>query len=206
MKASRNLTIVSTIVLSILAIASNAGAVLDVDEIAGTFGAIALNPGGSAEFALTLGAVSQPAAGGSLVVSDIAVDLAGYTASVGSPGSVIVDGSTVTIENVTDATSAVFNVDSASLTQWQISPPGTGEISLYLTLTSNTLTDAGNPIALPLTMQMRIAYLGLAIETNGSDATARLTGQFQIASFLAIPEPATLVLLLGGFVLLRRFR
>ncbi len=200
---SRNVAIAaSIIVLSILAIASNAGAVLIVDEISGTFGAIELNPGGSAHFELTQGGVSQPAAGGSLVVFDIAVDLTGYTAS---GDSVLVDGSTVTIANVTNASSATFNVDSATLTQILIDPIGIGYMTLDLTLTSNTLTDAGDPIVLPSTMQMLITYNGLAIETDGSNVTASLT-MFGSASFSAVPEPATLALLLGGFVLSRKFR
>ncbi len=192
----------SIIVLSILAIASNAGAALIVNEISGTFGAIELDSGDSAYFELTQGAVSQPAAGGSLVVFDTGVDLTGYTAS---GDSVLVDGSTVTIANVTDAKFATFNVDSATLTQILIDPIGIGYMTLDLTLTSNTLTDAGDPIVLPSAMQMLITYNGLAVETDGSDGTASLS-MLGSASFSAIPEPATFVLLLGGFVLLRRLR
>ncbi len=206
MTGSRNAVIaVSIIVLSILAIASNAGAVLVVNEISGNFGIIGLNPGGSADFELTQGEVTQPGAGGSLVVFDIAVDLTGYS---GSGGSVLVDGSKVTIANVITATSAVFNVDSATLTQILINPLGIGYMTLDLTQNTSDLTtdDPGDAIVLPSTMQMLITYNGLAVETDGSDGIASLDGLFGSASFSAIPEPATFALLLGGLVLVRKFR
>lgn len=201
MTGSRNAAIAaSIIVLSILAIASNAGAVLVVNEISGTFGAIGLDSGNPAYFELTLGEVSQPAAGGSLVVFDIAVDLTGYTAS---GDSVLVDGSTVVIANVITATSAVFNVDSATLTQILIDPIAIGYVTLDLTQnTSDLTTDTDDAIVLPSTMQMFIIYNGLVVDNDG---TASLNG-FGSASFSVVPEPATLALLLGGFVFLSRFR
>ena len=204
MTNSRNAAIAALIVvLSILAIASNAGAVLIVNEISGNFGSIGLNPVGGADFELTQGAVSQPAAGGSLVVFDIAVDLTGYTAS---GDSALVDGSTVIIANLTNATSAVFNVDSATLTQILIDPLGIGFMTLDLTQNANNLTtDTDEPIVLPSAMQMFIIYNGLVVETDGSDGIASLN-TLRSASFSAIPEPATFALLLGGLVLLRKFR
>ncbi len=201
MTNSRNVALAaSIIILSILAIASNAGAVLIVNEISGTFSAIGLDSGNSAYFELTQGAVSQPAVGDPLGVLDIGVDLTGYIAS---GDSVLVDGSTVAIWNLTNGTSATFNVDSATLTQILIDPIGIGYMTFDLTLTSNTLTDAGDPIVLPSTMQMLITYNGLAIETDGSNGTASLS-MFGSASFSAVPEPASLALLLGGFVFLRK--
>ncbi len=207
MKALRNLTIVSTIVLFILAFASNAGADLIVNEISGTFHAIGLDSGDSAYFELTQGEITQPAAGGTLVVLDIGVDLTGYTES---GNRVLVDGSTVAIWNQTNGTFAAFNVDSASLIQWQISPLGIGQMSLDLTLdlTQNTnplTTDAGDLIVLPSTMQMFIIYMGLAIETDGGDGIANLNGH-ERALFSAVPEPATLALLLGGLAFVRKRR
>ena len=134
---------------------------------------------------------------------DIGVDLTGYTAS---GDGVLVDGSTVTIANLVNATFAMFNVDSATLTQILIDPIGIGYMTLDLTQNTNNLTtDTGDAIVLPSTMQMFITYNGLAIETDGSDGTASLNG-FGSASFSAIPEPATFALLLGGLVLLRKFR
>ena len=204
MAGSRNAAIAaSIIVLSILAVASNAGATLIVDEISGGFGIIGLNPGGSADFELTQGEVSQPPAAGSLVVFDIGVDLTGYTAN---GDSVLVDGSTITIANLVTATAAVFNVSSASLTQVLVNPLGIGYISLDLTLnTSNLTTDTGEDILLPSTMQAVITYNGLVVETDGSDGIASLNA-LGSASFTASPEPATFALLLGGLILLRKFR
>lgn len=202
MTGSRNAAIAaSIIVLSILAIASNAGAVLIVNEISGTFGAIGLDSGDPAYFELTLGEVSQPAAGGSLVMFDIAVDLTGYTAN---GDSVLVDGSTVIIANVITATSAVFNVDSATLTQILIDPIAIGYVTLDLTRNTSNLTtdDPDDPIALPSTMQMFIIYNGLVVDNDGI-ASLNTLGS---ASFSVVPEPATLALLLGGLALLSRFR
>ncbi|RKY05312.1 MAG: hypothetical protein DRP66_10680 [Planctomycetota bacterium] len=184
-----------------LAIASNAGAAMVVNEISGTFGAIGLDSGDPASFELTGGTVSQPAAGGSLEILDIGVDLTGYASS---GDSVLVDGSTVAIWNPTNGTIATFDVDSATLTQILIDPLGIGYMELDLTRNINNLaTDADDPIVLPLTMQMLITYNGLAIETDGSNGIAGLN-MYGSASFSAVPEPASLALLLGGFVFLRK--
>ena len=192
----------SIIILSILAIASNASAVLIVNEISGTFGTIGLDSGDSAYFELTQGAVSQPAAGGSLEILDIGVDLTGYTAS---GDSVLVDGSTVAIWNLTNGTIATFNVDAATLTQILIDPLGIGYMELDLTQSTNNLTtDTGDPIVLPSAMQMVISYNGLVVDTDGiASLNGNATGS---ASFSAVPEPASLALLLGGFLFLRKFK
>ncbi len=203
MTNSRNAAIAAPIiVLSILAIASNAGADLIINEISGTFGAIGLDSGDSAYFELAQGEVSQPGTGGALVVYDIAVDLTGYSA-IGDDVTVI--GGTVTIENSDNATTAVFSVSSASLTQILISPLGIGYMELDLSWSSSNLTYSGEAVVLPSAMQMVISYNGLAIETDGTDGTASLNG-LGSASFSAIPEPATFALLLGGLVLVRKFR
>jgi hypothetical protein len=198
MKALRNLTIVSTIVLSVLAVASNAGATFIVDEISGVFGIIGLEPSG---FGLSGGSISQSAqddiAGLGLV--NIAVDVTGWTTN---GDDVAVVGGTVTIINAGNITTAVFDVTSASLTQILVSPVGVGLMELDLSWLNSDLTYLGQTVDLPSAMQMVISYNGLVVD-NG---TARLNATTASASFSAIPEPASLAMLLAGFVFLRKRR
>ena len=202
MTGSRNAAITaSVIVLSILAIASNAGAVLVVNELSGTFGAIELDFGNPAYFQLTDGVVSQTATDilMGLTIAPLGVDLTGFT----NGGIVAIADGTVTIENTATSTSAVFTVNSATLTQLLSSPVGLGYMQLDLSRLNNNLTYLGDPVTLPSTLQMVISYNGLVADDTTGTASLISIGS---ASFSAVPEPATLVLLLGGFVLLSRFR
>ncbi len=196
MKALRNLTIVSTIVLFILAFASNAGANLIVNEISGGFGTIGLDPGG---FGLYDGSISQSAqddiAGFGLV--NIAVDVTGWNAN---GDNVAVVGGTVTIVNSGNITTTVFNVSSANLTQILTSPIGIGYMELDLSWLSSNLTYLSEPVDLPSAMHMVISYNGLVVENE----TASLNATTASASFSAIPEPASLALILAGLVFLRK--
>lgn len=196
MKALRNLTIVSTIVLSVLAIASNAGANLIVNEISGGFGIIGLEPGG---FGLSGGSISQSAQGDivGLGVVNIAVDVTGWTTN---GDNVAVVGGTVTIVNAGNITTAVFDVTSASLTQILVSPLGVGLMELDLSWLNSDLTYLGQTVDLPSAMQMVISYNGLVVN-NGTASLNAMTGS---ASFSAIPEPASLTMLLAGLVFLRK--
>ena len=208
MKASRNLTIVSTIVLSLFSFASNAGAVLLVNELSGSFGIIGLDPGNGAWFELTSGVVSQTAEDdiAGLVLADVGVDLTGW---ITSGDSVLMDGSTLTIQNPATATSAIFNVVSATLTQILTEPIGIGYMTLDLTQASNSLTHEVQgifqDILMPSTLQAVITYTGLVIEADNNKGTARLNA-LGSASFSAIPEPATFALLLGGLAFLKTRR
>jgi len=202
MTGSRNAAItVSVIVLSILAIASNAGAGPIVNELSGTFGAIELDFGNPAYFQLTDGVVSQTATDilMGLTIAPLGVDLTGFT----NGGIVAIADGTVTIENTATSTSAVFTVNSATLTQVLSSPVGLGYMQLDLSRLNNNLTYLGDPVTLPSTLQMVISYNGLVADDTTDTASLISIGS---ASFSAVPEPATLVLLLGGFVLLSRFR
>ncbi len=202
MTGSRNTAIIaSVIVLSILAIASNAGAVLVVNELSGTFGAIELDSGNPAYFQLTDGGVSQTATDilMGLTIAPLGVDLTGFT----NGGIVAIADGTVTIENTATSTSAVFTVNSATLTQVLSSPVGLGYMQLDLSRLNNNLTYLGDPVTLPSTLQMVISYNGLVADDTTDTASLNRPGS---ALFWAVPEPATLVLLLGGFVLLSRFR
>ncbi len=202
MTGSRNAAITaSVIVLSILAIASNAGAGPIVNELSGTFGAIELDFGNPAYFQLAGGVVSQTATDilMGLTIAPLGVDLTGFT----NGGIVAIADGTVTIENTATSTSAVFTVNSATLTQLLSSPVGLGYMQLDLSRLNNNLTYLGDPVTLPSTLQMVISYNGLVADDTTGTASLISIGS---ASFSAVPEPATLVLLLGGFVLLSRFR
>ncbi len=202
MTDSRNVAIATPIiVLFILAIASNAGAVLIVNELSGTFGIIGLNPADETWFELANGVVLQTADDNvtGLVLADVGVDLTGWTAN---GDTVAIDSSTLIIQNPATLTEAVFNVTSVALTQILSDPIGVGYMELNMTLASNDLTFAGEEISLPSEWQVVIVYNGLVIETDGT-ASLNALGS---ASFSAIPEPASLALLLGGLVLLRKFR
>lgn len=196
MKALRNLTIVSTIVLSILTISSNAGATLIVDEISGGFGNIGLEPGG---FCLFGGSISQSAQGdiAGLGLVNIAVDVTGWTTN---GDNVAVVGGTVTIINSGNITTTVFDVTSASLTQILVSPFGVGLMELDLSWLNSDLTYLGQTVDLPSAMQMVISYNGLVVDNE----TASLNATTGSASFLAIPEPASMAILLAGLVFLRK--
>ncbi len=202
MTGSRNAAIAaSVIVLSILAIASNAGAVLVVNEMSGTFGAIDTSLGGPAYFELTDGVVSQTETDilTGLTIMPLGVDLTGFT----NGGIVAIAGGTITVENPATSTSAVFTVNFATLTQVLSSPVGLGYMELDLSQFSNNLMYLGEAVTLPSSLQMLISYNGLV--ADDATGTASLTS-IGSASFSAVPEPATLALLLGGFVLLRKFR
>ena len=199
MTGSRNSAITaSIIVLSILAFAPGAGAVpvLNVDEISGGFGIIGLEPGG---FGLSGGSISQSAQGdiAGLGLVNIAVDVTGWTAN---GDNVAVVGGTVTIVNAGNITTAVFDVTSASLTQILVSPSGVGLMELDLSWLNSDLTYLGQTVDLPSAMQMVISYNGLVVD-NG---TASMNGTTGSASFLAIPEPASMAMLLAGLVFLRK--
>jgi len=203
MTNSRNVVIAaSIIVLSLLAIASNAGATLIVDEISGGFGIIGLEPDG---FDLSEGSISGSSQDNitGLTLADIEVDLTGWTAS---GGDITIIGETVTIANPGNATTAVFDVTSASLTQILVSPFGIGYMELGLTMNTNDLAIGADAVDLPSAMQMVISYNGLAIESDGADGTASMNATTGSASFSAsaIPEPASLALLLGGLAFLRK--
>ena len=200
MKALRNLTIVSTIVLSILAFAPGAGAVLIVNELSGSF--LIADPAGGSYFELNNGIVLQTDQGNiaGLVLADIVVDVTGWTAN---GDNVMVTGGTVTFANSANGTTAVFNLSSPRLTQLLISPIGIGYMELDLTPNANNdLAIGTDAVVLPSAMQMVISYNGLVVG-NGTASLSGITGS---ASFLAIPEPASMALLLAGFVFLRKRR
>ena len=185
------------IVLSILAIASNAGAALNVDEISGGFGIIGLEPGG---FGLSGGSISQSAQGDitGLGLVNIAVDVTGWTTN---GDNVAVVGGTVTIINSGNITTAVFDVTSASLTQILADPFGIGYMELGLTLNTNDLAIGADAVVLPSAMQMGISYNGLVVDDGTASLNALGSASFSAS---AIPEPASLALFLGGFVFLRK--
>lgn len=204
MKASRNFTIVSTIILSVFAFAPGAGAVLLVNELSGSFGLIRVDPVGGNYFEMDNGTVSQtePSNVDGLIITPLQVDVTGY---VGAGGSVAITGGTVTIQNPANATTAVLDVDFATLTQVMVDPIGIGYMELNMTLASNDLIFAGEQITLSSNWQAVISYTGLVVEPGGINGPASLNALGQ-ASFSAIPEPATLVLLLGGLAFLRTLR
>ena len=209
MTHSRNVAVAATVTLLLFAFASNAGAMLMVDdlvvnELSGTFGVIGLDLGNAAYFELTQSAITQTAGDNisGLVLAKIGVDLTGYTAN---GGSVAISGGAVTILNPANSTSAVFNVDSASLTQLLTGPVGIGYMTLDLTLTDNNLIAAAGNVLLPSTMQAFITYTGLVIDNGAVDGTASLNA-LGSASFSAIPEPTAFALLLGGLAFLRKRR
>jgi len=203
MTHSRNLAVLATVAFLLSALASNAGASLIVNEVAGTFGIINVDAGNTVWFELTEGEVSQPDGSGlALVVSDIAVDLSGYSAN---GDSVAVVGGTVTIANPANSTTAVYNVIAANLTQMLTSPFGIGYVAMDLVQDNSDLNVAGESIILPSTLQANITYNGLVVGTDGSNGVASLNAPGS-ASFSAIPEPASFMLLLGGVALLRRFK
>lgn len=209
MTQSRNVAVAATVILLLFTFAPNAGAMplvddLVVNEISGTFGRIGLDPGNAAYFELTQGAITQTAEDnvGGLVLADIGVDLTGYTQS---GDNVMISGGTVTILNPTNSTTALFNVDSASLTQVLTGPVGIGYMSLDLTLTENNLIVAAGNVLLPSTFQAVITYNGLVVDSDGVNVIAGLNASGS-ASFSAIPEPTAFALLLGGVALLRKRR
>lgn len=206
MTFSRNAAIAaSIIVLSVLAMASNAGAAITVDEMSGSFGIIESDATDEARFSLSAGAISQSAVDdiSGFGVYDMTVDVTGWTAN---GDDVAVVGGMMTIENMDNATTAVFDIVSVTLTQILTDPLAIGYMELELTQNTNTLTTDTADVILPSAMLMVISYNGLTIETDGT-ATLNATGSASFstsATSVPVPEPATMAMLLTGLVFLRK--